>query len=249
MNRAIALAMSSGAGVYFGFCPADGSSVVPEAKVNITEWLANYENMITTNFGFDGIIGNAIEKPLGAIVTAEELCCVRKICCHSGLKNVCTANGYDRSYEHRMNTGVLNYGCLAERLSGEYILIGCTCVISGALAVFYSVNGLPYVNSKYLIGIVCGVTYEKLVGYRILCREPCESAKRNSCEKAECNNTFLLLMLSFIAYISFHKYIYVFLFQKIEIRFENQITPRGDLQRMLQMRLPRLQIPQPELPE
>lgn len=61
MNRAIALAKTSGAGVYFGFCPADGASVVPEAKVNITEWLADYENMIATTFGFDGIVGNAID--------------------------------------------------------------------------------------------------------------------------------------------------------------------------------------------
>ncbi|MBQ8720396.1 MAG: leucine-rich repeat protein [Clostridia bacterium] len=58
MNRAIALAKSGGAKVYFGFCPADASRVVSEAKANITEWLANYENMIKTNFGFDGVVGN-----------------------------------------------------------------------------------------------------------------------------------------------------------------------------------------------
>lgn len=55
LNRAIAAAKSSGAAVYFGFCPVDADHLVPEAKNS--EWLAAYDKLIMDTFGFDGLLG------------------------------------------------------------------------------------------------------------------------------------------------------------------------------------------------
>ena len=62
MNRAIASAKAGGARVCFGFCPVDGSAVVsqallPDGSLN-PAWLDAYENMLTTTFDFDALIGN-----------------------------------------------------------------------------------------------------------------------------------------------------------------------------------------------
>lgn len=56
MNRAIASVKSSGAKVYFGFCPTDSSALVDGA--DSAAWLAAYESMILENFDFDGLMGS-----------------------------------------------------------------------------------------------------------------------------------------------------------------------------------------------
>lgn len=55
LNRAITAARSSGAKVYFGFCPVDADYLVDEAKN--AAWLAAYDKLITDNFAFDGLLG------------------------------------------------------------------------------------------------------------------------------------------------------------------------------------------------
>ena len=59
MNHAIASAKSSGAKVYFGFCPADADAVVEEARNEA--WLKAYDKMIADNYDFDGFIGTSQE--------------------------------------------------------------------------------------------------------------------------------------------------------------------------------------------
>ena len=56
MNEAINSAKSSGAGVYFGFCPVDADKLVDEAK-NIA-WLNSYDKLILDTFDFDGLLGS-----------------------------------------------------------------------------------------------------------------------------------------------------------------------------------------------
>ena len=58
MNHAINKAKSSGAKVYFGFCPVDASKLVAEA--NNPEAFAEYDRLILDTFTFDGIVGNSI---------------------------------------------------------------------------------------------------------------------------------------------------------------------------------------------
>ena len=59
MNMAIGKARASGAAVYFGFCPADASEVVPEAQN--AEWLAAYDKLISDLYDFDGILGSCAD--------------------------------------------------------------------------------------------------------------------------------------------------------------------------------------------
>lgn len=59
MNRAIRAAQSTGAKVYFSFCPMDASRICPEALADLDAWCADYEEMIESTYAFDGILGNA----------------------------------------------------------------------------------------------------------------------------------------------------------------------------------------------
>ena len=56
MNRALAIAKTSGAKIYFSFCPTDASRLVDGA--NTRAWADEYENMIISNFDFDGLLGD-----------------------------------------------------------------------------------------------------------------------------------------------------------------------------------------------
>lgn len=56
MNKAITAAKSSGAKVYFGFCPVDADKLVDEAKN--TAWLDAYDKLIIDTFEFDGLLGS-----------------------------------------------------------------------------------------------------------------------------------------------------------------------------------------------
>ena len=56
MNRALAIAKSSGAKVYFSFCPTDASKLVDGA--NTVAWADAYEQMLSENFNFDGLLGD-----------------------------------------------------------------------------------------------------------------------------------------------------------------------------------------------
>ena len=58
MQRSIKSAQSSGAKVYFSFCPADADKLVPEAK-NL-EWLLAYDEMIADLYCFDGVLGSCV---------------------------------------------------------------------------------------------------------------------------------------------------------------------------------------------
>ena len=57
MNRAIDLAKSSGAKVYFAFCPSDAYALVDGADTSAA--LAAYDELIMSTYGFDGLVGNA----------------------------------------------------------------------------------------------------------------------------------------------------------------------------------------------
>jgi len=59
MNRVIALAKESGAGVYFTFCPADADKIVPEAQ-NIG-WLLEYDRLFAEKYCFDGVLGSSVD--------------------------------------------------------------------------------------------------------------------------------------------------------------------------------------------
>lgn len=59
MNRAIRAAQSTGAKVYFSFCPVDASRLCSEALADIDAWCASYESFIESTYAFDGILGNA----------------------------------------------------------------------------------------------------------------------------------------------------------------------------------------------
>ena len=58
MNYAIGKAQSSGAKVYFGFCPVDANALVDGAKS--AEWLLEYDELIKELYSFDGIVGSSI---------------------------------------------------------------------------------------------------------------------------------------------------------------------------------------------
>lgn len=55
MNRVINIARSSGAAVYFSFCPVDETKLVDGA--DSAEWLAAYDKLILDTYAFDGIVG------------------------------------------------------------------------------------------------------------------------------------------------------------------------------------------------
>ena len=55
MNRIIGVARSSGAKVYFGFCPTDGDALVDAAKSR--EWISAYDALIAEIYDFDGSVG------------------------------------------------------------------------------------------------------------------------------------------------------------------------------------------------
>ena len=57
IRRVVAAAKSGGAAVYFGFCPADASSVFEEARS--AAWFDAYDAMMRDRFGFDGIVGSS----------------------------------------------------------------------------------------------------------------------------------------------------------------------------------------------
>ena len=59
MNFAIGKAKGSGAGVYFGFSPADAYALVEEAK-NI-DWIRAYDALILELYDFDGLMGSAAD--------------------------------------------------------------------------------------------------------------------------------------------------------------------------------------------
>ena len=55
VNRVIAKAKTSGAGIYFSFCPVDADKVVPEAQNS--EWMSAYDELIADIYDFDGVLG------------------------------------------------------------------------------------------------------------------------------------------------------------------------------------------------
>ena len=59
MNYVINKAKASGAGVYFGFAPADAYALVEAAKN--TEWLLDYDALIMDLYDFDGLMGSAAD--------------------------------------------------------------------------------------------------------------------------------------------------------------------------------------------
>lgn len=59
MNRVIDLAKSSGARVYFSFCPVDYTSLCDEAKANPDAWYKAYDEFILDTYNFDGITGTS----------------------------------------------------------------------------------------------------------------------------------------------------------------------------------------------
>lgn len=59
MNRAILAAKSTGAKVYFSFCPVDVSRICEQALADIDAWCADYEEMLKETYAFDGILGKA----------------------------------------------------------------------------------------------------------------------------------------------------------------------------------------------
>ena len=58
MNRSILSAQSSGAKVYFSFCPADADKLVAEARD--IDWLLAYDKLISDLYCFDGVLGSCI---------------------------------------------------------------------------------------------------------------------------------------------------------------------------------------------
>lgn len=58
MNRAIEAAKSSGAKVYFSFCPVDADKVCEEAIAAGDTWFDKYDSFILETYAFDGILGS-----------------------------------------------------------------------------------------------------------------------------------------------------------------------------------------------
>ena len=59
MNRAINAAKSSGAKVYFSFCPADSDKLSDEAKANLDAHCKAYDRLILDTYDFDGVLGTS----------------------------------------------------------------------------------------------------------------------------------------------------------------------------------------------
>ena len=59
MNFAIDKAKSSGALVYFGFCPVDADALVEGA--DSLEWLKSYDNMLLSLYNIDGLMGSSAD--------------------------------------------------------------------------------------------------------------------------------------------------------------------------------------------
>ncbi len=59
VNHAIAAAKSSGAKVWFGFCPVDFDSLVEPARS--LEWLAAYDTLIAELYDFDAVLGESCD--------------------------------------------------------------------------------------------------------------------------------------------------------------------------------------------
>ena len=59
MNYVINKAKASGAGVYFGFAPADAYALVEAARS--TEWILDYDALIMELYDFDGLMGSAAD--------------------------------------------------------------------------------------------------------------------------------------------------------------------------------------------
>ena len=59
MNGAITAAKSSGAKVYFSFCPVDYTALCDEAKADPAAWFMAYDKFITDTYVFDGIVGSS----------------------------------------------------------------------------------------------------------------------------------------------------------------------------------------------
>ena len=59
MNYVINKAKASGAGVYFGFAPADAYALVEAARS--TEWILAYDKLIMDLYDFDGLMGSAAD--------------------------------------------------------------------------------------------------------------------------------------------------------------------------------------------
>ena len=57
VNRVIAKAKTSGAKIYFSFCPVDADKVVPEAQN--TAWMRAYDALIADIYDFDGVLGKS----------------------------------------------------------------------------------------------------------------------------------------------------------------------------------------------
>ena len=59
MNRVITSAKSSGAKVYFSFCPVDSSALCAEARADYAAWFAAYDKFIGDTYVFDGVLGTS----------------------------------------------------------------------------------------------------------------------------------------------------------------------------------------------
>ena len=59
INGAIDAAKSSGAKVYFSFCPVDYTALCDEAKADPAAWFAAYDKFILDTYTFDGIMGTS----------------------------------------------------------------------------------------------------------------------------------------------------------------------------------------------
>ena len=60
MNRVIALAKSSGAKVYFSFCPVDYSALCDDAMADLSSWCSEYDDFIADTYVFDGVMGDSV---------------------------------------------------------------------------------------------------------------------------------------------------------------------------------------------
>jgi len=58
LNRAIDAAKSSGAKIYFSFCPVSANEICEEAFPDIDAWLSAYDALIEDIYNFDGILGS-----------------------------------------------------------------------------------------------------------------------------------------------------------------------------------------------
>lgn len=59
LQRVSAVVKATGARIYFGYCPIDGSSIIQESRT--AQALAAYDKMMREEFGFDGTLGTAAD--------------------------------------------------------------------------------------------------------------------------------------------------------------------------------------------